>query len=141
VSDRKMFLSHRAAIMSHDIWPWQCIDAAFVPGNRPGFTDNVIFHWWARYWPAPLEVTPETLDAHNIRVRKGFRPEIVSLDDVATKELAFRCPCCQTAQRKGMLECLTCQGVFLFPVPPWMKSLVPPSVRSQRSRNRCCQRA
>ena len=26
-------------------------------------------------------------------------------------------------------RCLVCQGVFLFPVPPWMKSLVPPSVR------------
>ena len=42
-SERKMYMSHRAAIMSCDAWPWQCIDAAVVPGNRPGYTDKLVF--------------------------------------------------------------------------------------------------
>jgi len=48
-SDRKLYLTHRTAVISCHDWPWDCIQAVIAPGfQRGGSNDRVIYHEFAR---------------------------------------------------------------------------------------------
>ena len=47
-TQRRLYLTHRAAVVSCDEWPWTCIEAVLRPGSNPGNgTDLLIFHHFA----------------------------------------------------------------------------------------------
>jgi len=61
-SDRKLYITHRTAVISCHDWPWDCIQAIFATGaTRP--KDRLIYHGFARDWPDPIGVTQESLEA------------------------------------------------------------------------------
>jgi hypothetical protein len=62
VTPRRLYLTHRAAVISCDDWPCTCIQAVFKAGKVPrGKDGRVIFHEVAKNWPSPTGVTESSL--------------------------------------------------------------------------------
>jgi len=60
-SPRRLYLTHRASVVSNDEWPWSCIESIFKAGKEPGDKDDrMLYHWYARRWAKPTGVTAES---------------------------------------------------------------------------------
>jgi hypothetical protein len=111
-SDRQLYLTHRAAVITQDGWPWHCIQCVVAPGFKHGGpADALIYHEFAVDWPNPECVTEESLakwQKYQLDPTFDFESEDVSAWEDARPNTFFYCPCCHAPCRRGLLLCLRC---------------------------------